>query len=63
MALEWTAGGRGPLSKVRPDEFLRKLDHRGYVAEINLLPPGVCTRTRNGRTMEAHSRLWTQWTQ
>jgi len=31
----------GALSKVRPDEFLRKLDHRGHVAEADLFPPCV----------------------
>jgi hypothetical protein len=27
------------LSQVSPDEFFRQLDHRGHVAEADLLPP------------------------
>jgi hypothetical protein len=30
-----------PLSEVGFDQFLRQLDHRRHVAEINLLPAGV----------------------
>lgn len=26
---------------MRPDQFLRQLDHRGHVAEVDLLPPGA----------------------
>jgi len=35
-----TTGGRGS-SKVFSDQFLRQLDHRGHVAEGDLLRPGV----------------------
>ena len=34
-------GWRGPLSEVRLDKFPCELDHRGHVAQVNLLPPGV----------------------
>jgi len=39
-ASERTTGGRGS-SKVFSDQFLRQLDHRGHVAEGDLLRPGV----------------------
>jgi len=29
---------------VCPDQFLRQIDHRGHVAEVNLLPLGVSRR-------------------
>jgi hypothetical protein len=29
------------LSQMRADQFLRQLDHRGHIAEVNPFPPGV----------------------
>jgi hypothetical protein len=44
------AVGEGPLSQVRPDQSLRKLDHRGHVTEADLLPPVVSGGgTQSGR--------------
>ena len=54
--LEWT--GRGCLSKVSRDQFLRQFDHRGHVAEADFLPPGVSrTGSQSGDTAGARSAL------
>jgi hypothetical protein len=42
---------RGGLSQRRLDQFLRQVDHRGNVAEADLLPPGVSGRgSQSGRS-------------
>jgi hypothetical protein len=41
QATVWGKRGGRPLIQMRPDEFLRQLDHRGHVDEGDLVPLGV----------------------